>query len=45
MELARSLGTNLVITRSEQGVSIIEKSGAIRHIPTEAQAIFDVTGA
>lgn len=43
--LARSLDTNLVITRSEHGVSIVLKNGEVHHIPTAAQDVFDVTGA
>ena len=43
--LAQLLETNLVITRSEHGASIIERWWEIQHIPTEAQDIFDVTGA
>ena len=44
-KLAHDLDTNLVITRSEHGASIVEKWGKIQHIPTEAQEVFDVTGA
>ena len=33
-----------VITRSEKGISIIEK-GAAHHIPTRAKQVYDVTGA
>lgn len=42
---ARLLDTNLVITRSEHGVSVVMKDGTVHHMPTLAQDIFDVTGA
>jgi len=35
----------LVITRSEKGVSLIEKSGNAINIPARAKEVFDVTGA
>lgn len=35
----------VLITRGEHGMSLFEKNGAITHIPTEAKAVFDVTGA
>ena len=35
----------MLITRSEQGMSLFEKSGRITHIPTVAREVFDVTGA
>lgn len=35
---------HLVITRSEEGMSIFSDSGEI-HLPTEAREVFDVTGA
>ncbi len=34
-----------LITRGEHGMSLFEKDGAITHIPTDAKAVFDVTGA
>ncbi|MDR2869466.1 MAG: bifunctional D-glycero-beta-D-manno-heptose-7-phosphate kinase/D-glycero-beta-D-manno-heptose 1-phosphate adenylyltransferase HldE [Deferribacteraceae bacterium] len=34
----------LVVTRSEKGISIISESNAI-HIPTQAQEVYDVSGA
>jgi len=33
-----------VITRSERGISIVERD-AVKHIPTRAKQVFDVTGA
>ncbi len=35
----------VLITRGEHGMSLFEQSGKIRHIPTVAQEVFDVTGA
>jgi D-beta-D-heptose 7-phosphate kinase/D-beta-D-heptose 1-phosphate adenosyltransferase len=35
----------VLITRGENGMSLFERSGRITHIPTEAQEVFDVTGA
>lgn len=37
--------TALIITRSEKGVSLIEKSGNAINIPARAKEVFDVTGA
>ena len=34
-----------LITRGEEGMSLIEKTGAIKHIATVAKEVFDVTGA
>jgi rfaE bifunctional protein kinase chain/domain len=37
----------LLMTRGEEGMSLFEKDGRIRHtpFPTEAREVFDVTGA
>lgn len=35
----------LVITRGEQGMTLCERDEKVRHIPTVAREIFDVTGA
>lgn len=35
----------LLITRGAQGMSLVQKSGPQLHIPTQAQEVFDVTGA
>lgn len=37
--------TALLITRSEQGMSLIRRNEAPLHLPTEAQEVYDVTGA
>jgi D-beta-D-heptose 7-phosphate kinase/D-beta-D-heptose 1-phosphate adenosyltransferase len=44
-KLSQSLNTNLVITRSEHGVSVVLTDGSVHHMPTLAQDVFDVTGA
>jgi D-beta-D-heptose 7-phosphate kinase/D-beta-D-heptose 1-phosphate adenosyltransferase len=43
--LKRLVCEAVLITRSEQGMSLFEKSGRITHIPTVARDVFDVTGA
>lgn len=35
----------VLITRSEQGMSLFEQGGKVTHIPTEARDVYDVTGA
>jgi rfaE bifunctional protein kinase chain/domain len=36
---------SILITRGEHGMSLFEKNKPVYHIPTRAQAVFDVTGA
>ena len=36
---------NVLATRSEHGVSLIQPEEGIVHIPTKAQEVFDVSGA
>lgn len=36
---------NVIATRSEQGMSVIPKRGAVVHLPTQAQEVYDVSGA
>ncbi|ENO0864787.1 bifunctional D-glycero-beta-D-manno-heptose-7-phosphate kinase/D-glycero-beta-D-manno-heptose 1-phosphate adenylyltransferase HldE [Providencia stuartii] len=46
MNLLKSLDlTALLITRSEQGMSLIRRDEPPLHLPTEAQEVYDVTGA
>ena len=46
MKLLQSLELKaLLITRSEQGMSLIRRDEAPLHLPTQAQEVFDVTGA
>jgi D-beta-D-heptose 7-phosphate kinase/D-beta-D-heptose 1-phosphate adenosyltransferase len=35
----------LIVTRSEEGISIFFRNGDEMHLPTEAREVFDVTGA
>lgn len=35
----------LLVTRGEQGMSLLEKGKPARHLPTHAREVFDVTGA
>lgn len=36
---------NILLTRSEKGMSLFEKNGAVTHIPTKARKVADVSGA
>lgn len=45
-QLRQRLGLQaLLITRSEQGMTLIGADGKIAHLPTRAREVFDVTGA
>ena len=35
----------VVVTRSEQGMSVIQRDGAAEHFPTMAREVFDIAGA
>lgn len=35
----------LLVTRSEQGMSLLQPGKAPLHMPTQAQEVYDVTGA
>jgi D-beta-D-heptose 7-phosphate kinase/D-beta-D-heptose 1-phosphate adenosyltransferase len=35
----------LVLTRSEEGMSLFSADGSVEHLPTEAREVFDVSGA
>jgi D-beta-D-heptose 7-phosphate kinase/D-beta-D-heptose 1-phosphate adenosyltransferase len=35
----------LLITRSEQGMTLVESGGEVLHLPTHAREVYDVTGA
>ncbi|MCF7861960.1 D-glycero-beta-D-manno-heptose-7-phosphate kinase [Candidatus Woesearchaeota archaeon] len=43
--LITSLGTNLIITKSEEGMSVFERDREHIEIPTKAVEVFDVSGA
>lgn len=36
---------SVLVTLGEQGMKLFEKGGSMTHIPTKAQAVFDVSGA
>ena len=36
---------SILITRGEHGMTLVPRSGALRHFPTVARQVFDVTGA
>jgi D-beta-D-heptose 7-phosphate kinase/D-beta-D-heptose 1-phosphate adenosyltransferase len=36
---------NLLITRSEDGMTLLTRDGRVKHLPTRARAVFDVSGA
>jgi bifunctional ADP-heptose synthase (sugar kinase/adenylyltransferase) len=45
-ELLESLQTRaILVTRGERGMTLVERDGAVTHIPTFAKDVFDVTGA
>lgn len=37
--------TGVLVTRSEEGMSLIERDGSVLHVPTQAREVYDVTGA
>lgn len=43
--LDRLNADNILLTRSEKGMSLFERNGAITHMPTHARRIADVSGA
>jgi D-beta-D-heptose 7-phosphate kinase/D-beta-D-heptose 1-phosphate adenosyltransferase len=43
--LASQTQSNVLVTRGEQGMSLIRQDGATTHIPTLAREVYDVTGA
>lgn len=43
--LSRIVAPYLIIKRGEQGMSVFEKRKKVRHIPTGAKEVFDITGA
>lgn len=36
---------NVLVTRSEDGMTVVSRSGAVEHIPATAREVFDVSGA
>jgi rfaE bifunctional protein kinase chain/domain len=43
--LSRLNAENVLLTRSEKGMSLFEKNGSVTHIPTKARKVADVSGA
>lgn len=35
----------VLVTRSERGMTLVERGGVVRHLPAHARAVFDVSGA
>ncbi len=44
-KIMEELNCNVIITRGEQGMSVFEKGKQPQHIPTNAQEVYDVSGA
>ena len=45
-QLLKRYGTDaILITRGEYGMSLFQKDGSVKHIPTIAKEVYDVTGA
>ncbi len=46
LELIKQLSLDaLLVTRGSQGMTLLENNGNIKHIPTKAREVFDITGA
>ncbi len=46
LELCRLLELEyLLVTRGEQGMTLVSRDGEVHHLPTRAREVFDVTGA
>ncbi len=45
MLLEKLNAENILLTRSEKGMTLFEKNGTVTHIPTQARDIADVSGA
>lgn len=44
-KLVKELNTTVLITRGEKGMSLFKKDGTIKHFPTVAKEVYDVSGA
>jgi len=42
---ARQFGGDVLVTRAEKGMTLWRQGGAVKHVPAEAQEVFDVSGA
>jgi D-beta-D-heptose 7-phosphate kinase/D-beta-D-heptose 1-phosphate adenosyltransferase len=46
IKLCNSLALDaLLVTRSEQGMTLVQANGVVTHLPAKAREVFDVTGA
>lgn len=46
LQLVKDLSLDaLLVTRGSAGMTLLEKNGHIKHIPTKAREVFDITGA
>ncbi len=46
LEMCRRLDLDhLLVTRGEEGMTLVDRDGAVHHLPTRAREVFDVTGA
>lgn len=43
--IQRKLGSNVIITQGAEGMTLFEKEKTVKHFPTKAKKVFDVTGA
>ena len=43
--IVRKLDTQLLVSRSEHGASLVTRDGQVTHIPIHAGDVYDVTGA
>lgn len=44
-EAGRQFGGDVLVTRSEKGMTLWCQDGSVTHVPTEAREVFDVSGA
>ena len=44
-KLMKYLNSNVLITRGDKGISLFEKNGNIKHIPTNAREVYSLIGA
>ncbi|MBU4501104.1 MAG: D-glycero-beta-D-manno-heptose-7-phosphate kinase [Nanoarchaeota archaeon] len=44
-KLLKELNSTILITRGEKGMALFKKDGTIKHFPTLAQEVYDVSGA
>jgi len=44
-KLLEELGTTILLTRGNKGMSLFDINGKVTHIPTKAKEVYDVSGA